>query len=315
MEQRRYLRFNATPEQDMSAIVYAKAQSWQEALSEVKDTNRLLYLGQQAVEELDSIFPHLGKTVYMSGNGLHIAKDPETQEFLGEVWQYSPGCLGVHNGFELITDKSNKDYRLMQQIVVGRKKSMVEKTILQDLVAFEYFDLESSCLLVNELDEIFYEDDDTIDFNEQLDILFQSSSALRSLLQSARFQRQTRENQQKQVDNIMLITEKNTKLRGSQMLIKAENAYVNIFNEHSNFYPMNILGFQIGGMCLGVEPIVSLKLNEQAIRRNSDLSTNDSDICIMLAPNKETQKTLKMNPKQLLYLPINQDVEFEKIIN
>jgi len=174
--------------------------------------------------------------------------------------------------------------------------------------------LDSTCLVVRELDEIFHEDDNSIDFNDQMDTLVKSSIALRSLIHSTKFRRMKKEQQKKQVDNIINTTELATRLRGSTLLAEAEYAYINIFDKNINLLPMNIRGLVIGGVCLGMESIEGLRLRRKAIRNNADLIDGDAGICLVLDPNEETKQGLNMGDQHALYLPIGgQNLEIKKI--
>ena len=316
MNRRTEFGFESTPEQDMANITYARAKSWQAILNDTTKPEQIDFVANRAIRELDKSFPYIGQAVFISGNGLHPEIDQENGIFLGESWGYSDGLEGIHNGFMTVYYQQNdtKKYKIMQQIMLGSKSNNIAQTLYQDLTLVAFFDLDSNIILLNQLDEIFYKDDGSIDFDRQLETLIQSSIALNSLIRSTKFRRQTRQKQQQEIDNLINIAENQSKIRGSKMFIEGQYAYINIFAKKINLLPIDIVGKKIGGMCLGIESIHSLKLRNQAIRRNSDLIDESSGICLMIDPDQETKDTLHIKTKKILYLPINQDLEFAKIV-
>lgn len=297
--------FHTSPEQDMAVVALNHAKDWQSFFDQLTDYGNLDEYREQAVTQIDELFPYFGRQVYMSGYGLHLTLDEVTNLPSSENWQYIDHCEGTHNGFVVIPsiDSTGKTYfQVMQQVLIGGQAKMLSNTVLQKLVYSEFLNLDSSCIVVGEFNKLFYVDNDAIELNEQLKSVSDSSKALELLLSSTSFRRMKRKRQEQEVTAIVERTEQHSKLRGAKLSALVEYGYINhgVKKIEIEQLAMNSI---IGGVCLGLESLDNLTLKNRAIRRDENLIDRGSGICLMLDPNTETRQELKIDDKKLLYLP------------
>jgi hypothetical protein len=303
-------------EQSMAFIAYQHARSWQTVFDELTDHSQAANLRKQAISELDAMFPYKGERVYMSGNGKYLTLDPATNIPVKESWQYIKGCECLHNGFAVLeTNESGSavSYHVMQQVYTGFRRGKISDNVYQTLQFFDYFDLDSSCLVAKELDDIFYETDESLTIDDQIGVVHSRSHLLDALIQSTAFRRMNRTKQQNQVANLISQAEQDVKIRGTSLLAEAEYGYINFLGNYVHILPVDIRDSVIGGVCLGLESLESLALREKAIRRNANLVDKKAGICLVLDPDPDTRQGLLLEPEQLLYVPTYQKLHVEEV--
>ena len=303
---------------DKAEIAYQHARNWQEVFDNLTDNSQADALRAQAIAELDALYPYRGNHVYISGYGLQLVQDPETGRPVGEVWDYAQGCEGQHLGFSVLETDDDQDgphYHVVHQVLTGGKKGMIENTIYQELLYFNFFNLDSTCLIVDDLNGIFYgENSEPVGIDKQISVVLQSSQALASLLRSTAFRRMNHAKQKQRVDALVTQTERDANIRGTELLAEAEYGYINVFNnKNTHLVPVDVRDAVIGGMCLGLETLESLVLRRRAIRSDANLVNKSAGICLVLDPNPDTRQGLHLSDEQLFYMPIGQHLRLEKI--
>jgi hypothetical protein len=305
----------ATTDQARAVFTYARAREWQREFDQLTDYSQYTTLREQAIAELDGVFPYLDRDVYMSGNGLFLIRDEATGLPKEEIWGAVPDCEGQHGGFMVLEDdeyRDTKKFKVMQRILLGGNTTMLSKTVIQQLLFFRYFDLDSSCIVLDEINDIFYDDFNTPNIEEQKNILVDSSLALNRLLKSTSFRRMKHSKQQRQVAGLVEKAEKETVLRGAKVLVEAEHGYICEFERKMAIKHVDVRNAVIGGVCLGLETLESLGLKLQAIRSDADLVQMTPGISLVFEPNLETREGLNLKQGQVFYLPVQQDFRIEK---
>jgi len=236
---------------------------------------------------------------------------------LEETWGYIQGCEGIHNGFCVLESDEGQDdgrYQVMQQVVIGGLKGMVSKTVHQELLMFNYFDLDSNCLVVDEINDIFCGDkNNPVDFCEQMEVVKRSSRELNLLLRSTTFRRTKRSKQIRQVDSLVARAELDSNICGTEILAEAECGYITDFNMNMHLMPVDIRDAVIGGLCLGLETLESFALRMRAIRRDANLIDKGAGMCLVIAPNPETKQGLHLRDEQALFIPFCQNITLEEV--
>lgn len=308
------LGFETTPDQDMAEITFQHAWKWQQYFDTLTDYSNIDEIRNRAVAELDGMYPYKGQFVFISGRGIHTEYDEEGREPV-ENWCHIE-TEGQHNGFAVVEleDFDTKRFVVMQQIFMGYRAGLISKGLHQQLTFFDYLDLNSLCIPAKEIQGVLDENQEEVDLQEQMDVVMSGSKKLVRMIADTGFRRMSWIKQRKQLDSLVRETDKESKLRGAKLQAVAEYGYIAQYEKNLKLSAISIRDRLIGGVCLGVESLENLVLRVRPIRNDGNLVNKYAGLCLVIDPNCETKEALRMG-EHLLYVPIGQEMDLQKITN
>jgi hypothetical protein len=118
--------------------------------------------------------------------------------------------------------------------------------------------------------------------------------------------------QRKMVNATMEDVQELANVRGVGFLAEVEYGFLpDTYEGRSHFLRVELGAYAIGGIILGVASIDHITLQERAIRKRAEATSNNGGVCLLVAPNQITREGLYMRSDQILFLPARQAIEME----
>lgn len=275
-----------------------------------------------ALNEINATNPMVGKKFLFSGEGvLPIPEQHEDQDdpdypgptmsspqayTLEDGWGEIINGIGIYQAVQavLIDRQSDKPYwRLLQKFKIGTQESTPCLTTERVDTLYCYLTADTTLLPIDDIESAYVPNaSGEIEVNPS--VLTISSLQLVRTLNSTAFRRMKRTKQQVVISKIIEDAEIKSGIRDTQVILEAEYCYAPFVGEAGVYQTaLDIRSVLLSGLCLGVESLESIRLQQQAVRSDRHLLDKNAGLCVVVDPEPDVTQELRLPEGQILYVP------------
>jgi hypothetical protein len=260
----------------------------------------------EAQQELDDFWPHTGELCVYSGIALYPEVQPD--DSIETVRGYVEDNVAVSAGV-IISDNDDEPPSIHFLFHLWSVTERLGPTCIQKRDFMSYLEADGSVIPIEKIEEAFNEDTPhNIESHEPdvHDYLSRASDNLVVLLRSTTFRRMPRQKQENIVNNYVQNAEQRSSLKGAKILLEGAIAYRPRLVDNKLDYDCTVISEQvISAMCHGLTTLETRKLSEKAIRRDLDMISRDSGLCLLIEDFTGQDSEVDEPKGDILLVPIS----------
>ncbi len=269
------------------------------------DEDELFRFIDENLAEVNALYPYEGDHIMARGEGIFPQLDVEGNIIGQQRDNDNEGYFGTDMGF-VVTESTEKP-QIMHKVLITVARHQPVDVVENVHRIFHLYDPDKSSILhMREMEESLGSAwlDEEQDTDNSLETMDNYSKEFIRLIGSTAFRRKKYEQQLKQIDDLLLQADIDTKLRDMEVTVTGNYGYApHLSSERLEFSLLQLEDIEVTGTCLGLGTVETSALQSKAIRNNKDLLDKQAGLCLVVDPDEATREILKIAEGQILYIP------------